>query len=52
MERANDTRWSSHFGALMSITLMFSISIIGMVEVIEEERANFEQTMKQTTCYS
>ncbi|XP_031250521.1 uncharacterized protein LOC116108405 [Pistacia vera] len=42
MQRANDTCWGSHYGTLMSITLMFS-SIIDVLEIVAKDESNFEQ---------
>ncbi|XP_031250534.1 uncharacterized protein LOC116108418 [Pistacia vera] len=42
MQRANDTCWGSHYGTLMSITLMFS-SIIDVLEIVAKDESNSEQ---------
>ncbi|XP_062099903.1 uncharacterized protein LOC133805761 [Humulus lupulus] len=42
IKRPCDTRWGSHFGTLVSFTIMFS-SIIDVLEEIKNDRLNSEQ---------
>jgi hypothetical protein len=41
LKRHGDTRWSSHYGTIVSLIIMFS-SIIDTVEDIIEDDLNFE----------
>ncbi|KAH9768496.1 TTF-type domain-containing protein [Citrus sinensis] len=45
LKRSGDTRWSSHYGTLISIITMFS-SIIDVIEIIANDASNFEQRFK------
>ena len=42
IKRLGDTRWSSHYGAIVSLITMLS-SVIDTVEDIIEDDLNFEQ---------
>jgi hypothetical protein len=45
IKRPGDTRWSSHYGAIVSIITMFS-SIIDTIEDIVEDGLNSEQRVE------
>ena len=45
LKRHGDTRWSSHYGAIVSLITMFS-SVIDTVEDIVEDGLNSEQRAK------
>ena len=37
-----DTRWGSHYGTMISLITLFS-SIIDVLEIVVDDKANFEQ---------
>ncbi|KDO38080.1 hypothetical protein CISIN_1g047413mg, partial [Citrus sinensis] len=45
LKRSGDTRWSSHYGTLISIITMFS-STINVLEIIANDASNSEQRFK------
>jgi hypothetical protein len=42
LKRAGDTRWGSHYGTLLNLTIMFS-SVIDVLEVIEKDGLHSDQ---------
>lgn len=42
VKKAGDTRWSSHYGTLLSIVSLFS-SMIDVLDMIEEDGTSSEQ---------
>ncbi|RDX74009.1 hypothetical protein CR513_46294, partial [Mucuna pruriens] len=44
-EKVEDTRWSSHYGTLLSLVSPFS-SMIDVLEIIEEDGISFEQKVE------
>ena len=45
LKRSDDTKWSSHYGTLISSITMFS-SIIDVLEIIANDTSNFEQRLE------
>ena len=45
LKRAGETRWSSHYGSLISMIVMFP-SVLGILEYITEDGIKSEQRIK------
>ena len=45
IKRSGDTRWSSHYGAIANLIIMFS-SVIDMIEDIVEDDLNSKQIVE------
>ncbi|KAH9805856.1 TTF-type domain-containing protein [Citrus sinensis] len=50
LKRSGDTRWSSHYGTLISIITMFS-SIIDVLEIIANDASNSEQRFEANSTF-
>ncbi|XP_020987494.1 uncharacterized protein LOC107465075 [Arachis duranensis] len=48
LKRTGDTRWSSHYGTILSLISIFS-SVVEVLEVIEEDGNNLEQRAEAFT---
>ena len=48
LKRSGDTKWSSHYGTLISSITMFS-SIIDVLEIIANDTSNFRQRLEENS---